>query len=291
MSRGGCYVVVTALSILGLTGDASAQSKLPGDREFGLNEKELVQVVENVEALIVPCMREQGFEYVAADYKTVRNGMAAIMSLPGLSEDEFIEQYGYGISSLYTGQAPQKADGYSPAKVGLGARNISIYRNLSPADQISYNRALLGENTDATFAVGLDTEDFSRTGGCTRKAIEQVFKPEQLKEAYDNPLDVLIKNDPRMRAAYQKYGEEMRKAGFDYTDPEEVEADIRIRLDTTTEGSTIPVDQLSPEQLAALKKLQEHERRASVRNLELEEEIIEPIEEEIQEELFPREVR
>jgi hypothetical protein len=283
--------VATALSILGIAGSASAQAKLPGDREFGLNEKELVQAVENVEALIASCMREQGFEYVATDYKTVRNGMAAIMSLPGLSEEEFIEQYGYGISTLYTGEAPQKADGYSPAKVGLGERNISIYRNLSPADQVSYNRALLGENIDATFAVGLDTEDFSRTGGCTRKAIEQVFKPEQLKEAYNNPLDVLIKNDPRMRAAYQKYGEAMRKAGFDYTDPEEVEADIRIRLDTITEGSTIPVEQLSPEQLAALKKLQEHERRVSVLNFELEEEVIEPIEEEIQEELFPREVR
>jgi hypothetical protein len=94
-----------------------------------------------------------------------------------------------------------------------------------------------------------------------------------------------------MRAAYQKYGEEMRKAGFDYTDPEEVEADIRIRLDTITEGSTIPIDQLSPEQLAALKKLQEHERRVSVLNHKLEEELIEPLEEEIEGELFARRVQ
>lgn len=283
--------VTTALSILALTGTASAQSELPGEREFGLNEKELVQAVERVEALIAQCMQEQGFEYIAADYKTVRNGMAAIMSLPGLSEEEFLEQHGFGMSTLYTGEAPQNADGYNPAKVGLGERNIGIYRSQSPADQVSYNRALLGQYTDATFAVGLDTEDFSRTGGCTRKAIEQVFKPEQLKEAYNNPLDVLIKNDPRMRAVYQKYGEEMRKAGFDYTDPEEVEADIRARLDAITGGSTIPIEQMSPEQLSTLKKLQEDERRVSVLNYKLEEELIEPLEEEIEEELFAREVQ
>jgi hypothetical protein len=282
--------VAIALSILGLVGTADAQPK-PGAREFGLDEKELVQAVEKVEAAIVPCMREQGFEYVAVDYKTIRKGMAAIMSLPGVSEEEFIEQYGYGISTLYTGQAPQKADGYSPAKVGLGDKNVSVYRNLSPADQVSYNRALLGENTDATFAIGLDTEDFSRTGGCTRKAIEQVFKPEQLREAYNNPLDVLIKNDPRMRTAYQKYAEGMRAAGFDYADPEEVEADIRSRLDTITGGSTIPTEQMSPEQLSALKKLQEHERRVAVLNFELEEELIEPIEEKIEGELFARKVQ
>jgi hypothetical protein len=286
----GWLAVTTALSILNLVGTASAQPK-PGAREFGLDEKDLVQAVENVEALIVPCMREQGFEYVAVDYKTVRKGMAAIMSLPGVSEEEFIEQYGFGISTLYTGKAPQDADGYSPAKVGLGDKNVSIYRNLSPADQVAYSRALLGENTDATFAVGLDIEDFSRTGGCTRKAIEQVFEPEQLKEAYNNPLDVLIKNDPRMRTAYQKYAEEMREAGFDYTDPEEVEADVRSRLDAITGGSTIPIEQMSPEQLAALKKLQEYERRVSVLNFELEEELIEPIKEKIEEELFAREVQ
>ena len=81
----------------------------------------------------------------------------------------------------------------------MGERNVQIFNNLSPADQVAYNRALLGENTDATFAVALDIENFSRCGGCTLKAIEQVFKPEQLKATYYNPKDTLIKKDPRMR--------------------------------------------------------------------------------------------
>ncbi len=286
MSQAGA----TLATILVFIGSASAQTAAPGTEEFGLTERELVQAVEEVEASIAQCMREQGFEYVAADYGTVRSGMAAIMSLPGLGEKEFIDRHGFGISTLYTGQAPQLAKGYSPANVGLGERNVQIYNNLSPADQVAYNRALLGENTDATFAVALDIEDFSRCGGCTRKAIERVFKSEQLKATYYNPKDTLIKNDPRMRAVLRDYADRMREAGFDYTDPEEVEADIRDRLYAITGGGTVPVEQLSPEQLAALKKLQEDERRVAVINYDLEEELVEPLEEKIEEELFARAV-
>jgi hypothetical protein len=279
---------VAVVPLLVLAGSASAQMALPGTEEFGLTSRELVQAVEKVEGLIAQCMREQGFEYVAADYNTVRRGMSAIMSLPGLDEEEFIAEHGFGMSTLYTGQAPQLGDGYSPGKVGLGERNVQIFNNLSPADQVAYNRALLGENTDMTFAVALDIEDFSRCGGCTLEAIEQVFQPEQLKETYYNPRDALILKDPRMRDVLRQYADEMRKHGFDYTDPEEVEADVRQRLYTITGGGTIPLEELSPEQLAALQELQEHERRVSVINYELEEELIEPVEEEIEEELFPR---
>jgi hypothetical protein len=273
-------------------GSASAQAPPGmGTEEFGLTRAQLVQSVEKVEALVSKCMRDQGFEYVAADYTTVRKGMAADKNLPGLSEEEFIAKYGFGVSTLYTGQPPQLATGYSPAKVGLGERNVQIYKNLSPADQVAYNRALSGENTDATFAVGLETENFSRTGGCTRKAIEQVFEPEQLKATYYNPKDALINKDPRMKAALRYYAVEMRKAGFDYNHPDEVEPDIRERLAAITNGGTIPVEKMSPEQRAALKKLQDYERRVAAKNFKLQEEVIDPVEAKIEKELFAREIK
>jgi hypothetical protein len=271
------------------TGSVSAQ--VPpgmGTEEFGLTPAQLVQSVEKVEELISKCMRDQGFEYVAADYTTVRKGMAADKSLPGLSEEEFISKYGWGVSTLYTGHAPQLATGYSPAKVGLGERNVQAYKKLSPADQVAYNRALFGENTDATFAVGLETENFSRTGGCTRMAIEQVFKPEQLKATYYNPKDALINKDPRMKAALRYYAREMRKAGFQYNHPDEVEPDIRERLAAITSGGTIPIEKMSPEQRAALKTLQDHERRVAAKNFRVKMEVVEPVEEKILEELFAR---
>jgi hypothetical protein len=286
-----------AVSILALSRTSNAQaappanSELPGTEEFGMSKKELVQATEKVEQLIAQCMQEHGFEYVAADYATVRKGMTADKSMPGLTEKEFTAQYGFGVSTLYTGQAPQLSNGYSPAKLGLGDRNIQIYKNLSPADQVAYNRALLGENTDATFAVALESENLSRCGGCTLKAIEQVFKPEQWKATYVNPLDALIRKDPRMKEALRKYADEMRKAGFDYTHPDDVEADIRNRLYAITGGGTLPVDKLSPEQLTALKKLQEDERRAAAINLKLQDEIFDPIEEQIEKEMYARQVQ
>jgi hypothetical protein len=262
-----------------------------GTEEFGLSKRALRKAVEQVEAMISTCMREQGFEYVAADYITVRRGMSADKSIPGVSEEEFHSKYGFGLATLYTGKPPQLSDGYSPGKVGLGERNIQIYKNLSPADQVAYNRALFGQIPDATFAVGLETEDFSRCGGCTRAAIEKYFKPEQLKASYYNPKDAMINKDPRMKAALRAYATRMRDAGFDYNHPDEVETDIRERLNAITGGEAIPVEEMSAEQLAALEQLQDYERRVATVSFELQQEIFEPVEEQIEKELFAREVK
>jgi hypothetical protein len=142
-----------------------------------------------------------------------------------------------------------------------------------------------------TFAVGLEIEDFSRCGGCTRKAIEQVFKPEQLKPTYYNPKDALINNDPRMKAALRRFSEAMRKEGFDYNHPDEVEVDVIKRLDAITGGQTTPVEKMTPEQQAALKDLQDYERRVAKTSFALQEEYFEPVEEEIEKEMYAREVK
>src|SRR4029077_20767367 len=159
--------MVSALLVAGAAG-AQAPPGL-GTEEFGLNQRELVQAIERVEELISKCMRERGFQYVAADHNTVRAGMAADKKLPGMSEEEFIGKYGFGLATLYTGQPPQLIPGYSPAKVGLGEQNVQYFKSLSAGDQAAYNFALLGENNGATFAVALETENLSATGGCTLK--------------------------------------------------------------------------------------------------------------------------
>ncbi|VAX00545.1 hypothetical protein MNBD_GAMMA22-2977 [hydrothermal vent metagenome] len=257
-----------------------------GTEEFGLTSRQLVKYVEKVEALISACMREQGFQYIAADYRTIRKGMSADKNIKGVSEDEFIDKYGFGLSTLYTGEPPQLASGYSPAKAGLGRKNIEIFKNLSPSDRTAYNRSLFGENSSASFAVALETENLSFSGGCTLKATKQVFKPEQLKSSYYNPKDALISKDKRMKKAVAHYSREMRKAGFNYNHPDEVELDIRKRLAALTSGSTLPVKKMAPAQLAALKKLQEYERRVAKKNFQFVEEIFDPVEAKIEEEWF-----
>lgn len=284
-------VGIIAIVVL-FAGSASAQAPaLPGTQEFGLTTKQLVQSIEKVEALISKCMRDQGFQYIAVDAGTVRKGMSADKTMPGMSEEEFVNRYGFGVSTMYTGAPPQLARGYSPAKVGLGERNIEIFKNLSPADRVAYNRALFGENSDASFAVGLETENFSRTGGCTRTAIAQVFKPEQLKATYYNPKDALINKDPRMKAALRQYAAEMRKAGYDYNHPDEIEADIRERLAALTHNGTVLATTMSVEQARALKRLQVYEVRVASKHFQLTQEIFEPVEAQIEKELYAREVK
>jgi hypothetical protein len=262
-----------------------------GTAEFGLSERELIQAIEQAETLISRCMREQGFQYVAADYTTVIAGMKADKKMPGLSEREFIERYGFGVATLYTGQPPQLATGYSPARIGLGDRNVEIFKNLRPADQAAYNRALFGENIEASLSIALETENLSRTGGCTREAVKQVFKPDQLKPQYYDPRDAMINNDPRMKAALRKFAQEMKKAGFDYNHPDDVEPDIRSRLAALTDGGRIAVEAMSPEQRASLLKLQDYERAVAARTFKLQEEIFDPVEEKIQQELFSRKIQ
>ena len=105
---------------------AVARGDLPGTEEFGLTKQELVSSIEEVEALIASCMSDAGFEYIAADYNTVRKGMTADKNLPGMGEERFIKEHGYGISTFYTGLPPQLATSYSPAQVGLGKRNVNM---------------------------------------------------------------------------------------------------------------------------------------------------------------------
>ncbi len=268
-----------------------AQTPSVGTQEFGLTPKELVQYVERVEAEISKCMRAQGFEYVAADYETVRKGMSADKKLPGLSEDEFIQKHGFGAATMYTGHAHQLATGYSPAKVGLGERNVNIFKSLTPANQAAYNRALFGQNPDATFVIALERENFARTGGCTRDAIKLIFSVEQMAASYYNPKDALINKDPRMKAALRKFSTEIRKLGYDYNHPDEIEPDVRKRLDALTQGGILAVEKMSADQKVALRALQDYERRVAVKSHELIEKIVKPVEEQIEKEMFARAVK
>jgi hypothetical protein len=262
-----------------------------GTEEFGMSPRELVQAIEQTEQLIARCMADQGFQYIAADHNTVRAGMSADKSLPGLSEEEFVSRYGFGVSTFYTGLPPQLSTGYNPARVGLGDRNVQIFRKLSSADQVAYNRALLGDDLSSTFAVALETEDLSRTGGCTRKALTETFKPDQLKASHYNPQDALINKDPRMKAALESWQREMKKAGFEYGHPDEIEPDLRNRLSTLTEGGKLLASKMSADQKAALRKLQDFERLVAAKSFKMSEDMLKPIEEKIQEEMFSRKVQ
>lgn len=94
-----------------------------------------------------------------------------------------------------------------------------------------------------------------------------------------------------MKAALRTYTEKMRAAGFDYSHPDQVQLDIEKRLDAILGGPPVPFEKLSSEQQTALKKLQEYELRAAKLSVKLQEELYDPVEEQIAKEMYARNVQ
>jgi len=233
--------------------DNSGQNGQQGDSEFGLPEAEVARRVDAVEALVATCMRDAGFEYVPVDYKTARKAMDSNSKKSGMKAGEFRAQFGYGITTQFAG-----AD--SQAIMGAGEQNIRIRNGLSTADRAAYMHALYGDNPSATFVVGLDSENFAQTGGCTRKAVEQVFSKDELGANfvnYQNARDARVDQDPRVIAAQKDWGTCMRQAGYNYNTGDEIKADLATRLDAITGGAA--PDTLPPDAQTALKQLQGEE--------------------------------
>jgi truncated hemoglobin YjbI len=193
-----------------------------------MTEVQLVSSIESTEAKIAACMSDAGFQYTPIDVVTFRAAQAALKTAPGLNDAQFVEQYGFGISTL-----PPTKD------FRVGEQNAAIYNALSPADKIAYDRTLLGDDKKATFLMTLEAEDFSTTGGCTKKAVEQVFTSDQLNGNYVNPIDALIEQDQRTKDARKKWTTCMHDAGYNYETQQDAEDDFTQRLDSIAHGADL----------------------------------------------------
>jgi hypothetical protein len=254
----GAAALVLAVAGCGGGKSASAKKDLPGVREFGLNDRDFATHIEKTQALIAKCMKDAGFEYVPVDVKTIEAAQARVRHDPGMTRRQYKEKYGLAVTTRFD----------NPVRdTGLGPQNLQIYRSLSPADKVAYEHALWGEDKNADFAFTLDEEDFSRTGGCTRKAVEQVFTPAQVNGTFVNPKDVLIDSDKRIVEARRKWSECMKGYGYDYLrDQDEIIDDFQVRLDDLTEGDDPAT--LTGERAAQLRKLQAEEIKVSLADLD-----------------------
>jgi hypothetical protein len=164
-------------------------------------------------------MKAEGFDYVPVDPVAQR---AALLGSGRLSDQDFIDQFGYGISTLW-GRGGAQADPNARTRAALG-----------PADRRAYDRALWGENRGATFTDAVDRGDFTKLGGCTRKATEAVFGGAQVLTQIQGKLDSLderILADQRMVRAIEKWSACMAGAGFRYEEPEDIDSDLFDRME------------------------------------------------------------
>ena len=266
--RGVALLVVAALALTlsacgGGDGSPSAKgqpggkAKLPGIKEFGLTEEQFNQHVEKTQALIAKCMTEAGFEYIPVDVQTVEAAQQRVRADPGYTRRTYKEKWGLAVTTRFD---------HPVRDIGLGP-NLQIWKRLPKADQEAYSRTLWGDDPSADFVWTLDEEDFSSTGGCTRKALEQVFTPEQMKGTYVNPKDVLVDSDPRIVAARRNWSKCMRSHGYDYkADQDEIIDEFGERLDELLGGDD-PTS-LTGQRAAALHKLQQEEIAVSLADLD-----------------------
>jgi hypothetical protein len=258
-----CALILSACGGEDTTGaarsEASPTPTLPGVKEFGLTEEQFNQHVEKTQALIAQCMKDAGFEYVPVDVKTIEAAQQRVRTDPGLTRRAYKEKYGLAVTTRFDN--PVRDTGLGP--------NLRIWKSLPETDQEAYARTLWGEDPDADFVFSLDEEDFSSTGGCTRKAVAQVFTPEQLKGTYVNPKDVLVDSDPRIVEANRKWAECMKAEGHEYADQDEIIDEYQERLDELA-GDEDP-QSLTGERAAELKKLQQEEIAVALVDLDCQE--------------------
>jgi hypothetical protein len=245
-------VLIAAVLFAGCGGDDPAAPDTPVELEdqLGFGESGIIERQSRVEGRIQECMKAQGFDYVPVDPLAQR---AALTGNARMSDEEFLNQFGYGISTLF-GRGGRQSD-----------PNDRLRKSLGPADRAAYDRALWGDNPGLTFAEAIDNDAATDLGGCTKKATEAVFGGAAVLSALQGRFDELeerITQDQRMVRAVERWSACMEERGHRYAEPEEIDTDLLRRFQSivgpgTQAGATSLADPgatYDRGQLAALKR-------------------------------------
>lgn len=276
--------VVTALAaacsllILGGCGGGDAPAETVSvDEQLGLDEDGLLERRAQAENHIRDCMKAQGFDYVPVDPQAQK---AALVGRSGMSSEDFEQQFGYGITTLYEKRLQQ---------TGIGP-NKDIRDRLGAADRAAYDRALYGDDPTSTFEVALDHGDFTRLGGCIKAATDKVFGGTAVLQTLQTKLDEVdekVFSDPRMVKAIAKWTQCMREAGYgNLAEPDEVDAVLEKKLEDivgSPEERVAPAPGQAPDyDTAALTALQREEVAMVAADIACEKKHLRQIEEEVE---------
>jgi hypothetical protein len=261
------------VTVLAGCGSSEKKSGDPVELEetLGFSRDGIMERQARVENAIRDCMKAQGFDYTPVDPFAQQQ---AISGKARLTDEEFIKQFGYGISTMF-GRASAQSD-----------PNERIRRSLSPTDRAAYDRALGGDNPRATFAEAVDSGHFDQLGGCTKQASEAEFGGASVVAELVGKLDELdssILEDQRMVRANEKWSTCMAEQGYRYAEPDDVDGSFEKRFKAivgvgVTPGATTPPDPGTSYDPAALAELRRDEVKTATADLECEKREITPVE-------------
>jgi hypothetical protein len=244
--------------------------------QLGFTRKGILTAQAKVENGIAACMKAQGFDYIPTDPVAVQ---AALTGKPNMSDAEYEQQFGYGISTLY-GRGNAQSD-----------PNAKYRATLSPINQTAYDQALTGGNPEQTFFHAVDTGDFSQLGGCTKSVTDKAFGGTGLLNTLQHKLDDLddsILADQRMVKANAAWTKCMQDAtGETFEDSEAIEDEIRAAFEKIV-GPPPPPGEVAPAtgevDKAALSDLQRRELDLSNKDVSCEKQHVTPVEDVVRKE-------
>lgn len=193
------------------------------------------QKARQVEELIAECMQEQGFEYVPRNVDQA--GGSELEDAYALDESQFVDEYGYGISTLMHSGEDDEAD-----------QNQEIRDGLSESAQEAYDRALWGEIAAAMdggtgTALTQDPSEMSAEDmGCQGQASAEIYETEGPGVTTDmsdftslfediQTLRERIRNDPQIVDAAAQWADCMADGGFpDFEHPDEAQQEVFTRM-------------------------------------------------------------
>jgi hypothetical protein len=276
--RHALALAVSALALVALAALATGcgEKKETGppvelEDQLGFSETGIVERQSRVEGAIRDCMKAQGFDYIPVDPLAQR---AALTGKARMSDEEFLKQFGYGISTLF-GRGNEQSD-----------PNDRLRKSLSAADRAAYDRALFGDSPGLTFQDAIDDDRATELGGCTRQATDSVFGGAAVLATVQSKLDELeerITQDQRMVKSAQEWSGCMADKGYRYNEPEDIDTDLLKRFESIVgvgvePGATVPPDPGTSYDRGALVSLQREEVKIANADFDCERSKITPVE-------------
>jgi len=159
------------------------------------------------------CMRSKGFDY--EPQSAIESGFSFPVEVFDLEPAEFVDQYGWGFSTLQD----------APMAPGASDPNAAVIRALTPGERSTWHEAV---------QVCLNSGDLSDPAVVALRRDREI-----LRNAY-----AYVESDQRVVTEYQRWSRCLSVAGYpDYATPDDVKSDIVERI---TEVFEIMEDRYSP---------------------------------------------
>lgn len=218
--------IALPLSSCGKSSNNAVTKSAAVDAPLGLDDAGLALKQNRVEELVKTCMKKAGFEYVPVDPNATK---AALTGTGGLSDEEFLRQFGYAISTIFEKvvEISQSSNSVDP--------NVTYRSRLDAAGQAAFDKALTGGRIDISVSGAVSAAkagDLDGLGGCIEEGTTAVFGDANVISALAKieELDTRAEADERLVKARADWSNCMKKQGFDYPDPNSVDGAITDKL-------------------------------------------------------------